>query len=110
LASFAEDRAMTNIPTCVACGVKRCSIYIEPANDLFDFRSYQCPKCEIVVKVVKPHEARSEFNSVERLALRLPFGFLQKHPLRLQLRTFLDLGLDQSRSRFRWAYFEGRTH
>ena len=53
---------MTTIPMCVACGVKRRSIYIEPANDLFDFWSYQCPKCEAVVKVVKPHEARSEFN------------------------------------------------
>ena len=49
---------------------------------------------------------------VERLVLRLPFGFLQKHPLRLQLRTFLDLGLDLINQglRFRWAYFEGRTH
>jgi hypothetical protein len=49
---------------------------------------------------------------VERLALRLPFGFLQEHPLRLQLRTFLDLGLDPINQglRFRRAYFEGRTH
>ena len=49
--------------------------------------------------------------SVERLALRLPFGFLQKHPLRLQLRTFLDLGLDLINQglRFRWPHFEGRT-
>jgi L-rhamnose mutarotase len=53
---------MTTIPMCVACGVKRRSIYIEPANDLFDFWSYRCPKCEAVVKVVKSHEARSEFS------------------------------------------------
>ena len=31
----------------------------ELASDLFDFWSYQCPKCEAFVKVVKPHEARS---------------------------------------------------
>jgi len=30
---------------------------------------------------------------VERLALRLLFGLLQKHPLDLQLRTFLEIGL-----------------
>ena len=30
--------------------------------------------------------------SVERLVLRLLFGFLQKNPLGLQLSTFLDLG------------------
>ena len=60
--------------------------------------------------LMKRAEANS--TSVERLALRLPFGFLQKHPLRLQLRTFLDLGLDLINQglRFRWAYFEGRTH
>jgi hypothetical protein len=50
---------MTTTPTCVACGVKRRSVAIAPANDLYDFWSYKCPKCETVVKVVKPHEARS---------------------------------------------------
>ena len=62
------------------------------------------------LRVMKRAEANS--TSVERLALRLPFGFLQKHPLGLQLRTFLDLGLDLINQglRFRWVYFEGRTH
>ena len=50
---------MTTTPTCVACGVKRRSVAIAPANDLYDFWSYKCPKCETVVKVVKPHGARS---------------------------------------------------
>src|SRR6266851_1421876 len=48
---------------------------------------------------------------VERLAFRLLFGLLQKHPLGLQLRTFLEIGLDLINQglRFRRAYFEGRT-
>ncbi len=64
---------MTTIPMCVACGVKRRSIYIEPANDLFDFWSYQCPKCEAVVKVVRPHEARSEFNFIRAASASASF-------------------------------------
>jgi len=53
-----------------------------------------------------------EFNFSRAASASASFWVLQKHPLGLQLRTFLDLGLDliNKSLRFRWPHFEGRTH
>ena len=63
--------------------------------------------CEPVVKVVKPHEARSEFNFSRAVIASASFWVLSEASV--APRTFLDLGLDLINQglRFRCAYFEG---
>jgi hypothetical protein len=43
---------MTAIPLCVACGVERHAIAIEPVTARYEIRSDECPKCKAVVRLV----------------------------------------------------------
>jgi hypothetical protein len=43
---------MTASPICVACGVERHAIAIEPVNARYEIRSDECPKCKTVVRLV----------------------------------------------------------
>jgi hypothetical protein len=48
---------MTTIPMCVACGVERHAIAIEPVNAKYEIRSDECPKCKTVVRLVNARRA-----------------------------------------------------
>jgi hypothetical protein len=48
---------MTASPMCVACGVERHAIAIEPVNARYEIRSDECPKCKTVVRLVNARRA-----------------------------------------------------
>ena len=48
---------MTASPLCVACGVERHAIAIEPVTARYEIRSDECPKCKTVVRFVNARRA-----------------------------------------------------
>ena len=66
---------MTASPLCVACGVERRSIAIEPVNARYEIRSDECPKCKTVVRLVK---ARKTTTGKQKLAGKRGIKTLKK--------------------------------
>jgi hypothetical protein len=48
---------MTAGPMCVAYGVERHAIAIEPVNARYEIRSDECPRCKTVVRLVNARRA-----------------------------------------------------
>jgi hypothetical protein len=70
---------------CIGCNVERKLVYAEPAAKMYELRSYRCPRCKSILRIVEQREPVAFSNRLfyeRRYIVRSILDFIDEEELR----------------------------